>query len=198
MPNVYITLECEDKQKRDLAVPLDVPSRILCKALVKALDQEGTFEETFSLLEERTDGARQIPGEATLGDSEIYNGSILKLVSEHNLKSHLKPPVITCIVTPDGRQLPLTDGQLLIGRKDIKHGILPDLDLTEIDTMKIASRRHATIDGVQNSYTVTDVNSSNGTFVNDQRLDVGRPVLLKDGDTIAFGRNGVKVKFKKG
>ncbi len=198
MPNVYITLECEDKQKRDLAVPLDVPSRILCKALVKALDQEGTFEETFSLLESRSEGARQIPSEATLGDAEIYNGSILKLVSEHNLKSHQKPPVITCIVLPDGREFPLTDGATKIGRTDIKHNILPELDLSEIDTMKIASRKHATIFGNRNTYTITDDNSSNGTFLNDQRLEIGQAVPLNDGDTISFGRNGVKVKFKRG
>jgi hypothetical protein len=198
MPNVYITLECEDKQIRDLAVPLDVPSRILCKALVKALDQEGTFEESFSLLEERPEGTRQIPAEATLGDAEIYNGTRLKLISEHNLKSQLKPPVITCIVLPDGREIPLTDGLTKIGRTDIKHNILPDLDLTEFDTMKISSRKHAIINGSQNNYTITDESSSNGTFLNDQRLEVGQPMHLKDGDTISFGRNGVRVKFKRG
>ena len=198
MANVYITVQYDNDQQKDLAVPLDVPSRVLATALSRALDQEGTFEETFTLIEERPEGMRRIPANASLGEAEVYNGSILKLISEQRAESRAVPQGKTCLMTIEGREIALNGAYTLIGRKDVKHGILPDLDLTEMDSMKIASRRHACIEFDQTTYKLTDLGSSNGTWLNGERLELQQARPLQDGDFIAFGRNGVKVKFKKG
>jgi pSer/pThr/pTyr-binding forkhead associated (FHA) protein len=47
------------------------------------------------------------------------------------------------------------------------------------------SRRHAVIAPLGSSHEVRDLNSTNGTFVNEQRIQ--RPTLLKNGDHIRFG-----------
>lgn len=59
------------------------------------------------------------------------------------------------------------------------------------------SRRHAEIsfDAARQVYFITDLNSSNGTFVNGQRIPVGQPVQLINGAVINFGPN-VSVRFE--
>lgn len=59
------------------------------------------------------------------------------------------------------------------------------------------SRRHAEIsfDAARQVYFITDLNSSNGTFVNGQRIPAGQPVQLINGAVINFGPN-VSVRFE--
>lgn len=59
------------------------------------------------------------------------------------------------------------------------------------------SRRHAEIsfDAARQVYFVTDLNSSNGTFVSGQRIPAGEPVQLHNGAVINFGPN-VSVRFE--
>jgi len=53
------------------------------------------------------------------------------------------------------------------------------------------SRRHAEISYANRQYVLRDVGSSNGTFVNEVRLEMGRAYILKPNDRVSFG----KVKF---
>lgn len=52
------------------------------------------------------------------------------------------------------------------------------------------SKRHATfvIDPVLGSYGLTDHGSTNGTFVNDRRLEPEQPCHLRSGSWVTFGR----------
>jgi len=58
------------------------------------------------------------------------------------------------------------------------------------------SRRHAQIDfdAGRQAYLITDLNSSNGTILNNQRLAPNQPVLLSSGSTIGLGPN-VIIRF---
>jgi pSer/pThr/pTyr-binding forkhead associated (FHA) protein len=49
------------------------------------------------------------------------------------------------------------------------------------------SRIHARIDYNGASYTVTDLNSTNGTYVNGMQLDPNETVELTEGDEVRFG-----------
>ncbi|MBK9156206.1 MAG: PrsW family intramembrane metalloprotease [Chloracidobacterium sp.] len=53
---------------------------------------------------------------------------------------------------------------------------------------RIASKQHAFIEARPDGYYITDNQSTNGTLVNGQRVEV---VQLNSGDTVQFGRNGV-------
>src|SRR5213075_1790695 len=58
------------------------------------------------------------------------------------------------------------------------------------------SGRHAEIRGSAGSYTITDVGSTNGTYVNGKKVD--GTVTLHDGDRVQFGGKGPEVQVHTG
>lgn len=83
-----------------------------------------------------------------------------------------------------------------IGRADPVTGILPDIDLTPVDTNRSVSRRHAKIIRSGNEYFVLEeVGTVNGTYVNEQRIPTGQPVGVHHGDLIKIGLISFKAVF---
>lgn len=84
-----------------------------------------------------------------------------------------------------------------IGRADPVTGILPDIDLTPVDTNRSVSRRHAKIIHSGDDYHVLEeVGTVNGTYVNDQRIPTGVPVTLHHGDLVKIGLISMKAVFE--
>jgi CRP-like cAMP-binding protein len=84
-----------------------------------------------------------------------------------------------------------------IGRADPVTGILPDIDLTPVDTGRSVSRRHAKIIRTGADYHVLEeVGTVNGTYVNDQRIPTGVPVTLHNGDLLKIGLISFKTVFE--
>lgn len=50
------------------------------------------------------------------------------------------------------------------------------------------SGKHAQIDLTRDGYTITDLNSTNGTYVNNEHLEPGQPHLLTSNDVIRFSK----------
>jgi hypothetical protein len=75
---------------------------------------------------------------------------------------------------------PLGKGEVSIGRSQDN-----DIVLTE---GKI-SRRHAKVQFLDGGFVLSDLNSSNGTFVNGQKI--ARPVVLRENDEILIGDSGM-------
>lgn len=50
------------------------------------------------------------------------------------------------------------------------------------------SRRHAEVSYANGQYILHDVGSTNGTFVNDERIDPDKPYVLKPNDLLRFGK----------
>jgi diguanylate cyclase (GGDEF)-like protein len=71
-------------------------------------------------------------------------------------------------------------------------GRQPDNDVVFSD--ESASRRHAEIYSHDNGLVITDLNSTNGTFVNRQRLV--QPLVLRSGDQIRIGQQVANITFK--
>lgn len=89
-----------------------------------------------------------------------------------------------------------TADETTIGRADPVTGILPDIDLTSVDTNRSVSRRHAKIIKSGDEYhMLEEVGTVNGTFVNDQRIPTGVPVTLHDGDLVKIGLISMKAVF---
>ena len=57
------------------------------------------------------------------------------------------------------------------------------------------SKDHAVLELDEDTITIKDLNSSNGTFVNGQRLQ-SSPVLLKTSDRISFGKDPIEYTFE--
>jgi pSer/pThr/pTyr-binding forkhead associated (FHA) protein len=70
----------------------------------------------------------------------------------------------------------LSEQAVIIGREAINDIMLQELEI---------SRRHASITFADGRYTIEDLNSTNGTFVNGRRIST--PVVLHDGDVIDLG-----------
>jgi hypothetical protein len=70
----------------------------------------------------------------------------------------------------------MTDGRMIIGRGEESHVFLPDYRL---------SRRHAEVEQRIDGFYIVDLGSTNGTFLNGQRV-VGER-RLSDGDLISLG-----------
>ncbi|MGH8122566.1 MAG: FHA domain-containing protein, partial [Rudaea sp.] len=95
-----------------------------------------------------------------------------------------------------GQPIPLDPArsEFLVGRPDPATGSQPEIDLGPYDQNRNLSRRHARIlyrDGV---YCVReDSGTTNGTYVNGERLQTGVEVALKPGDKLRFG--SIEVEF---
>ena len=104
------------------------------------------------------------------------------------------PPALTAsgprlVLKDSGAAFPLPPGkELIVGRTDPIDGIFPDIDLTPHDTLTGVSRRHAAIHEQGGQWFVRDLNSTNYTVVNRQRLQPEQDFLIEAGDELRFGR----------
>lgn len=98
-----------------------------------------------------------------------------------------------------GAKEPITLGDkkcLIFGRADGSDN-QPDVDLTPYDAVKKGvSRHHAMLERSDDTLTLTDVGSSNGTYLNGQRLVAQQPRVLRDGDEVRFGKLVTHIYFK--
>lgn len=79
--------------------------------------------------------------------------------------------------------------EITIGRRDPKRGINPTIDLTEDHGAKLGvSRLHAELSFLNGAYYLKDMSSSNGTWVNDTKLEPYHPQIVNNGDTIRIGQ----------
>lgn len=87
--------------------------------------------------------------------------------------------------------------ELLFGRSDNQPGFALDLDMTPFGGAENGvSRRHAAIRRGDNTLTLVDLESTNGTHLNGQRLTPHQPRVLRDGDEIRMGRLVFHIFFK--
>ena len=87
--------------------------------------------------------------------------------------------------------------QIVLGRNDAINTKQPDLDLSPYGGLeKGVSRIHATIHRSEDTLTLIDLGSSNGTHLNGQRLAPEQPRVLRDGDEIRLGELVAHVYFK--
>lgn len=105
-------------------------------------------------------------------------------------------PAARLVVANSGVEIPLSSGdETVVGREDPYSGIFPDIDLTPHGGEEGGvSRRHCRIKLAGGQYTIEDLNSTNFTMLNRQRLQPGVPMTIADGDEIRAGR--VKLIFK--
>ena len=87
------------------------------------------------------------------------------------------------------RRFALPASQVLIGRRSRSRGIEPDIDLTGPPEDAGVSHAHALLVRDQNGWTVVDLDSANGTYLNDSAdpIEANTPVPVADGDRIHLG-----------
>ncbi len=88
--------------------------------------------------------------------------------------------------------------ETIFGRRDPATGAMPDVDLTPFAGYRMGvSRRHAAIRQAESqTLALWDLGSSNGTYLNGQRLNAHRPYPLRDGDELRLGQMVIRVHFQ--
>ena len=83
----------------------------------------------------------------------------------------------------NGKRITLTS-KIIIGRSSGCDVVIDDM---------LVSREHAEIQQIKSAYFIKDLDSRNGTFVNDKKVPHGKYLKLTPNDTI---RLGSKIEFK--
>jgi len=100
------------------------------------------------------------------------------------------------LATSDGSKLEIpAKDEIIIGREDPISEVFPDVDLTGLGGMeKGVSRKHAVIHRSGTDFTVEDMGSTNGTYINKKRIQPHAPQTIKPGDEVKFGKLSLSVK----
>ena len=85
--------------------------------------------------------------------------------------------------------------EMLIGRPDPVTGLLPEINLGPLDSQRSLSRRHAKVINEGGMlFLREEVGTTNGSFVNGERLLTGQARPLAPGDLLRFGSVELKVQ----
>jgi pSer/pThr/pTyr-binding forkhead associated (FHA) protein len=128
--------------------------------------------------------------DATLVRKELINRSFLQTVGEADLQLIVFHINAIRIVLPEQETV-------IVGRATHRDNQeQPDVDLGsfEINKNKI-SRRHLSLCRKGSQIYVSDLYSTNGTWVNGQRLLAPSQCMLREGDELGLGDLKIKVKF---
>jgi hypothetical protein len=101
------------------------------------------------------------------------------------------------LVLANGESVQLQGDRLVVGRADhdLSSDLQPQIDLSNQQGADTVSRLHAVLERAGDVYTLTDLNSTNTTRINNKRLEPDKATPMNDGDTLQFGK--VIATFKK-
>jgi hypothetical protein len=217
---LFITLGSHQRKDRVLLeMPGDQPIREIMADLAKVADWKELAEIPPAALCLETEEGEQLAESQTLSDAGVSSSDLLFLTSKEIQKSSV--PKATAQAAPDNAEPPsgkptvsehvmeilrqprlagprglvflLERPRLVVGRSG--KGAVPDIDLTEWDVKMIASRKHAVIEQTKDGCVLRPEKSTNGTFVNGVEIPAGSSRVLKEGDRIQFGFQGMELVF---
>jgi hypothetical protein len=144
---------------------------------------------TDALVHELAESARQHAaneGYSFAGpvEVELFESKRLKAGRVDIVASFFEGDVRPSLVLPDGRALSISTTPLVIGR-------LPECAVVLDDTN--ISRRHAQVALDDRAVVVTDLGSTNGTFVNGRRVT---RATVRPGDEITVGTSRLRVEVR--
>jgi hypothetical protein len=144
---------------------------------------------TDALVHELAESARQhaaTEGYTFAGpvEVELFESKRLKAGRVDIVASFFEGDVRPSLVLPDGKALPITAAPLVIGR-------LPECAVVLGDTN--ISRRHAQVAMDDGAVVVSDLGSTNGTFVNGRRIT---RATVRPGDEITVGTTRLRVEVR--
>lgn len=114
-------------------------------------------------------------------------------------KAELPPRKIRLIIRGIGESYRLSEGDiLLIGRNDFRSGgFSPDVDLGPLGGHERGvSRAHARLHLEDGKLYVTDLYSSNGTYLRKEQLKPEKPYPVFHGDEVLLGAMSITVEFE--
>jgi hypothetical protein len=187
MTSIVVTVKHKEIQ-RDLALPLNISGQVLAQAIAKALEVPSQPSQFFSLAARSGKEISVVPSDRTLLSAGVMYGDILELISGELPGDPPTPKRTPVLVTKDGKTFSLKSPVTLVGRRT--PNVHVDLDLTAVDQQRLMSRWHASIEQNKDTYYLVDEGSTNGTWLEGQRIPPHQAQKLQDGNTIQFGGPG--------
>jgi serine/threonine protein kinase len=163
-------------------------SRKLNNVIMHALAREP--KRRYSSMEEMVDALAQLPG----ATGRTIATPLPEDVAASSTTARLPDVIVEAgprlVVTGTGAVLVIpTLDEVVIGRADPHATLTPDIDLGEHGgSLAGVSRTHARLVCCPEGWLLEDLNSTNGTFVNQTRLSPGQQVRIHDGDAIRCGQ----------
>lgn len=97
---------------------------------------------------------------------------------------------------PTGQTFSMQGDEVNVGRADVAQNWRPELDVIPYGGGAPdlgVSRHHARVMRHDNSFAVTDMGSTNGTYINGHAVPYNQPAPLDNGDTLSFGAFNTQV-----
>jgi len=142
-------------------------------------------------LRETTKQFEELKGLESADPSASSSGSTLERIQEPAAPA---PPlqaeaVAYFISKASGNVFPVFKSESLIGRYDSVTGLAPEVDLTNEDSARNISRRHARIVIKEGKpFVAEEIGTMNGTFLNGERMPTGVLTPIRDGDELTLCR----------
>jgi len=143
------------------------------------------LRETTKQLEElkRSDSGAPPPAGVTLeGMSGISKATGQRAIAQSEALAYF-------ISKASGNVFPVFKSDSLIGRYDSVTGMAPDIDLTNEDSARNISRRHARIVVKEGKpFVAEEIGTMNGTYLNGHKMPTGVLTPVNDGDELTLCR----------
>lgn len=221
----FITLRTQNSNEEvDLELPGSQPLEVLMPDILKVLNwpqQNGSHALVYAL---QTETGIKIDPKQSMVDAGVENFDVLWISLEGEAdddkggqpaagegsghtageigEGHLPAPLWVnlpidqpCLVSGEGYIFILGEKSMVVGRRS-RQGT-PEIDLSELDSGLISSRRHAEIVCTAGRHVLRAFKTRNGTLLNGTLLQPGAPHALSDGDVLQFGFRGVKLVFRQ-
>lgn len=148
---------------------------------------------------EKTSSTKQLDDDSKQKVSDLYGEDVLKDTTSP-IASFPENGILRLEIvgSPLPIQVKFTKSEIILGRRDPATGSLPDVDLAPFAGYRMGvSRRHSQIKRAEDgNLELFDLGSSNGTFLNGQRLAPHTPYRLNDRDRMALGQINLQVIFR--
>lgn len=190
------------REAADVLLPDNTVSRR--HACITVSESAVEIEDLGSTNGTEVDGSRVEPGQkVALGDgSVILVGSVRLILKAPGLQAAPAqaaqeettdwehgdlPEPVAWLVREDGTEMPVLAGANSIGRREGN-------DIRIADDQYV-SGRHAELKAEDGDFTLVDLGSTNGTFVNGERLEPSTPRPVTPEDDILLGRTALRLKL---
>ena len=140
-------------------------------SILKCMNVSAEEEEH---LEPKTNDLRQDSYEALGAKKDVFVESVVKPTESH--EEEVSQTLVSLVWQSTNEKFVCEKLPCVVGAGD-----MADL---RIPGCSAISRRHAQIDEADGAFTITDLNSTNGTYVNNKRIVPGEPEIVNQGDVI--------------
>lgn len=137
------------------------------------------------------------PQDTFIVENKLALRRLLGLPTTDETEPTIPEREITILIRGMPEKLVLSENlSVVLGRSDLAIGFKPDVDLAPYGAAtRGVSRSHARLHMENHQLYVTDLESANGTFLGDERLQPNQPVLVHSGSNILLGALGIQVVF---